>query len=1468
MKSIFTIISIFFSIALFGQATSYYNVGIGGGGAMFSPSISPFNSNELYLVCDMAGVYHSTSAGANWTMIHNDQLISTNRAKVQYTSSPNVLYNIREEKGSFNHYPVKSTDGGNTWTSTTDPDPYDEYYLFANPNKTTEVLAATYEKLYFSNNGGSSWSLVYTDPDAYLHVAGAFWEGNNIYVGTSEGLLVSTNSGASFNIGNMSGFPSNGGIFSFAAAKQGSVTRLFAIAVKASALTTDVETYNLSNSDILGLYKIDYGSGIWMKKETGIPSSHVPLLVDMATNNANIVYAVAETSDGLPLVYKTTNGGNQWNNTFLNANNQNINIGWMGDDAYGSWYWGGSAVAIDVSDTDPNTVATTDFGGCYITQNGGSDWRQMYVDPAYEVPAGQTPNPTAPFASSGLNVTSVHWVHWKNQSEIFLAESDIGLIYSSDGGTAWSFERNNYADDNYYTLLEHPSNGILYTATSDVNDIYQEYRIDDADLDVGIGRILYSSNNGLSWNVLHDFNRPVVHLAMDPNNSNVMYASVVNSSSGGIYKTTNLNAGSGATWTKLPNPPRTQGHPFVIEVLDNGDVVASFSARETNSGNLTNSSGVFYSSNGGNSWQDRSDNDMMYYTKEVYIDPNDNTQSTWYATVWEGFGNIPSNLGGLYKTTNKGLSWTKIFSQDYPQGIVIHPNNPSAMYLATDMNGLFHSSNINSGSPSFTQVNEYPFSRPYRLFFNPNVSGELWVTTYGGSVWIGQDDDMGGGGGSGGNVCEDFEADLNSTNTSCYGSNDGEATAMAFGGLAPYTYQWSTGATTSSIYNLASGQYLVTIMDANDCELIEAVFVDQPAMIDLDLDTQNESYPGANDGYASVTISGGTPNYDVVWYKNGNFYAAGTTFISNLGAANYKVEVMDNNSCQEMQNFTIASGGNPGNGNTVRFTLTSIQGAQDDLVLIPITVDNFTEVSGLQFTITLDDLGTAEFVGVTDFNLPELNNNNFDVMNDQITLGWLPFNVPTVTLDDGEAIFSIEVLLKGSNGACANIEFSDDPVPMEVIQGANGSAGYANTETENAEVCLMSYLSVSGGIQTEDGEAVSGVLVDCTTALPFTTDQDGFYVFPDLMPNSQYQIEPFKNDNHANGVTSFDLVLMVRHITGSQLLNSPYKMIAADVNNTGTITVFDAIITRDLVLNGITQFQDVPSWKFVPTNHQFNNPQDPWSTSFPEKLFVDLNNHQFGKDFIAIKMGDVNLNAQTNLQSSEDRSVGTFEFGIEKEVIGNELVMNFVAKDFEQIASFQMELDFDERTMNFSGIEAGALANFGTNNLNLRKVEEGKLPMVWYEGSGDLAGLTLEDGAVLFSITFDLLQNSSTENIPLPKLAQGVAPFVFKNGGEALDIQFEEIQKETPSNKVVLHQNVPNPFSTFTTIQFSLPKAEDITLEIQHLSGKVIQTIHKSLNEGNHRIELSGEVFPAAGVYLYQLTAGEVQEVRKLVVQK
>ena len=125
---------------------------------------------------------------------------------------------------------------------------------------------------------------------------------------------------------------------------------------------------------------------------------------------------------------------------------------------------------------------------------------------------------------------------------------------------------------------------------------------------------------------------------------------------------------------------------------------------------------------------------------------------------------------------------------------------------------------------------------------------------------------------------------------------------------------------------------------------------------------------------------------------------------------------------------------------------------------------------------------------------------------------------------------------------------------------------------------------ITGYIETEEDNGVAAVNVEVEGSFNQTivTQGDGYYQVSNFPINADIQITPYLNKDHLNGVSTFDLILISQHILGLTPLSSPYKMVAADVNNDQQVTTLDIIELRKNILGFSDDFTNNMSWRFIP----------------------------------------------------------------------------------------------------------------------------------------------------------------------------------------------------------------------------------------------------------------------------------------------
>jgi gliding motility-associated-like protein len=139
---------------------------------------------------------------------------------------------------------------------------------------------------------------------------------------------------------------------------------------------------------------------------------------------------------------------------------------------------------------------------------------------------------------------------------------------------------------------------------------------------------------------------------------------------------------------------------------------------------------------------------------------------------------------------------------------------------------------------------------------------------------------------------------VNSTNCA---TPNGSINLTINGGVAPYTYLWSNGATTQNVSNLAAGAYSVTVTDVNGCQANLTRIITDPAGIALSVVSANSTDCAVPNGSLNLTVNGGQAPYNYLW-SNGET----TQNLTGLSAGNYTVTVRDANGCQATLSRTIA----------------------------------------------------------------------------------------------------------------------------------------------------------------------------------------------------------------------------------------------------------------------------------------------------------------------------------------------------------------------------------------------------------------------------------------------------------------------------------------------------------------------------------------------------------------------------------
>ena len=615
----------------------------------------------------------------------------------------------------------------------------------------------------------------------------------------------------------------------------------------------------------------------------------------------------------------------------------------------------------------------------------------------------------------------------------------------------------------------------------------------------------------------------------------------------------------------------------------------------------------------------------------------------------------------------------------------------------------------------------------------------------------------------------------------------------------PATYNSATKYIWSRVEN-ASGCY--------DVDILQLVVLSSPGVA---LNITDNTCTGSASGAITATITDGPANYTFVWSTgvttgpNANSSSA----IINLEAGVFTVTVTDGNAC----------------------TVVSTAEVKDAVPFSIVPIPNYGPVNaGTQIgPIVLQTTTWGADFSWSGGAVVGLNNGTATSLFPLI----LPFNTTV-----GVATVTVTATL----GACSDTEEFTISVLNNVNEDNVSVAGLLVTET--GDMVEEGYVELEGQmLEHPNVEAI------------YLTDSDGHFMFDHSLPvGADYTLTPTKDDNPSNGVTTYDLVLLEKHILAMEQLTSPYKLIAADANRSGSITTFDIIELRKLILGIYTDLPNNTSWRFVDQEYVFPNPLNPFESQFPEnRSFESIESDRMADNFIAVKIGDVNNSAMPNsLMSGEERSQGMLLFDVDDRIVqaGETFTVSFATA--EQVKGYQFTMNTGD--LEVLGILPGA--NMDETNFAVFAAKQA-VTTSWSTGGNATfairfrartAGKISNMLAVSGSIT-----KAEAYNLSNDQMEVGFR-FQEKDGGVTLAAQPFE-----------LYQNQPNPFIDRTVIGFFLPEATTATLSVFDETGRLLHTQKGDFAKGYNAVTLEARDLGANGLLYYKVSTPNDSATRNMI---
>jgi hypothetical protein len=393
--------------------------------------------------------------------------------------------------------------------------------------------------------------------------------------------------------------------------------------------------------------------------------------------------------------------------------------------------------------------------------------------------------------------------------------------------------------------------------------------------------------------------------------------------------------------------------------------------------------------------------------------------------------------------------------------------------------------------------------------------------------------------------------------------------------------------------------------------------------------------------------------------------------------------------------------------------------------------------------------------------------------------------------------------------------------------------------------------ALAGIIKTSKKQYIEGVKVQVSGLQGdkiVQTRQDGLYKFSGLDNGGDYTVYPELNKHPLNGVSTYDILLIQKHLLNNRKIENPYELIAADVNASGTITIADMLQLRKLILGIDKEFKENKSWRFIDADFTFKNADIPYR--FPEIVNINDLNGSAEAHFIGVKTGDINGNAVANSNGLGDtREQQAYVLQAENKALspGEIYPLTMFADPAFYAEGMQFTLQYDPKKLRFepASTDSTLLSMMGVFE------EEGMLTLSWSKA--------MPPSAMLLSLPFKAVQ--SGEIADMLAIGDRITRAEAYLGERTLPVNISFAEKT--GNLPRVPDPYPNPFVDRVNIPFYLPANAKVKLQLFDFSGRLVRTRDLDGLAGWNTVVMDN--LPLGSAWNYELSTSDWKKSGQLI---
>jgi len=370
-----------------------------------------------------------------------------------------------------------------------------------------------------------------------------------------------------------------------------------------------------------------------------------------------------------------------------------------------------------------------------------------------------------------------------------------------------------------------------------------------------------------------------------------------------------------------------------------------------------------------------------------------------------------------------------------------------------------------------------------------------------------------------------------------------------------------------------------------------------------------------------------------------------------------------------------------------------------------------------------------------------------------------------------------------------------------------------------------------------------------------------------LPPTSLFTLGAAKDTVPLNGVTTYDLVLISKHILALEPFDAGWKIAAADVNLSNSVTTFDIVELRKLILGLTNKLPNgTPAWRFfVDTCALWGSPflgYCPTAYSLPVQA---ISSYPPQISFSGIKMGDVNATASsidTLLGVAQSRGAAAMlEMPDRALQAGETLEIPISATQAGAWEGFQFSLEFDPSIIEIEELVPSGIIAMDSEHWAVPKA--GLLNLSW----SDAIPSPVLPGDALFRLRVKALSSLRlSEVFKMPEDAKILPEAYYAEGvNHSLQLVFSQQANSAEAGMPQVFAPMPNPTTGAARLPLRLNAQEAVSLEICDLAGSVLWRTVSALESGAHFLEIPAAALSHSGVYVWRVRAGSLAQSGRLV---